>query len=378
VVCRVTSAPIADMRVLRLRRTLQQVGARSLCSSAVSTKAVSWTCLDDAGAPRHPVGVRSSHGCCVIGSKLVLIGGERVARTPLDDGSDVWSKELSSPGAPWVLQDNANPAVAPPPRIAHAQCCVPGTDELYLFGGRCGITMQEEPLNDLWLWRMSSRTWTAVDVTGQAPAPRSFHKMVAIDHRLYVFGGCLATGRDASLHCFDTRARAWSLLAEAPPTLPGRGGAGFVASSDGTALFVVGGFCGHESNAVWRFVLQTGVWEEVLPEGNSELRPFSVSCGATLGPQLVFFGGEVEPSNKGHEGAGGFSDALVFLDGTTGRPLPQLSPPAQRPQPRGWADCGTWGADKMVVYGGLTGNDEAQERLADTWLLEVSDKGFES
>lgn len=55
----------------------------------------------------------------------------------------------------------------------------------------------------------------------------------------------------------------------------------------------------------------------MLANGNDVIRPFSVSCSAVLpapgagGPVAVFFGGEVDPSDKGHEGAGGFSDAVL-------------------------------------------------------------------
>ena len=137
--------------------------------------------------------------------------------------------------------------------------------------------------------------------------------------------------------------------------MKGRGGAGFCASctgSDATGLLVVGGFVGEESNDVYRFdfetgrrrdhththththiaflfwntmnasaphlcVVDAGKWQVVLPPGNSIIRPFSVSCSALLhapgtgDPVVVFFGGEIDPSDKGHEGAGNFSNALL-------------------------------------------------------------------
>ena len=324
-------------------------------------------------ASATPVGARSSHGCSVFGGKLVLVGGEKVARTPIEDGMVVWTKDLAAgAGAGWTSLQNSNPGVEPAPRVAHAQAMV--GNELYVFGGRQGITMEEKPLNDLWKFNMETQTWVDLTdaTTGDIPESRSFHKMQAIGAKLYVFGGCLPTGRSASLHCFDTATNTWTLLSETPEGLPGRGGPGFVASSDGKALFSVGGFCGKESNAVWRFDLQAGAWSEVLPEGNDVLRPFSVSCGATLGPHLVFFGGEVNPSNKGHEGAGGFTDEVVMLNGITGDIVVDSEVEGGiKPHSRGWSDCAAWGDDKMVVYGGLSGNDEAPLRLEDTWVLTV-------
>ena len=64
-------------------------------------------------------------------------------------------------------------------------------------------------------------------------------------------------------------------------------------------------------------VVDAGKWQVVLPPGNSIIRPFSVSCSALLhapgtgDPVVVFFGGEIDPSDKGHEGAGNFSNALL-------------------------------------------------------------------
>ena len=56
----------------------------------------------------------------------------------------------------------------------------------------------------------------------------------------------------------------------------------------------------------------------MLANGNDVIRPFSVSCSAVLpapgagAPVAVFFGGEVDPSDKGHEGAGNFSDTVLL------------------------------------------------------------------
>merc|ERR1712224_1156729 len=110
-------------------------------------------------------------------------------------------------------------------------------------------------------------------------------------------------GRLADLHSFDTETQIWTHLASPPEDMPGRGGAGFVASSDGKSLFVVGGFVGSESNQVFRFDIEPRKWHTVLQEGNDKIKPFSVSCGITFPlsatskeGRLLFFGGEVEAS----------------------------------------------------------------------------------
>ena len=90
------------------------------------------------------VGKRSSHGISVVGSQLVLFGGEIVARNPID--SALWklgpldvevqntaaeAQDLPPPN--WVVINDGNGAApSPSPRIAHAQTIA--DDKLYLLG----------------------------------------------------------------------------------------------------------------------------------------------------------------------------------------------------------------------------------------------------
>jgi len=230
-------------------------------------------------------------------------------------------------------------------------------------------------MSDLWSFNTIECTWTEVKTAGEPPEPRSFHKALSIGTKMFVFGGCGKEGRLSDIHSIDLDLSAetepeWKALSVAPPEgLPGRGGASFLASSDGSSLFVVGGFIGSESNAVFRFDLANGVWHEVHPEGNQDIKPFSVSSGATLGDTIALFGGEVEESSKGHEGAGGFCDTLLLLDGISGEVLSRDACNEERPRARGWGSASAWGDDKLVLFGGLSGSDDEPTRLDDTWIL---------
>ena len=106
--------------------------------------------------------------------------------------------------------------------------------------------------------------------------------------------------------------------------------------------------------------------------------PRSVAQLPSLGA-LAFFGGEVGASQKGHEGAGMFGAHVLFLEGNTGAFLrSDEAPPAAdvgeilQPRARGWASAAAWGGNRLVVFGGLTGDDSAPLRLADTWALTVT------
>jgi hypothetical protein len=93
------------------------------------------------------VGKRSSHGCSVFNETLYLFGGEKVARTPIDDAAlyCLPLKERTEEGKCCWKRVETKTDDVPPPRVAHAQAVVGSV--LYIFGGRQGITMDESPLS---------------------------------------------------------------------------------------------------------------------------------------------------------------------------------------------------------------------------------------
>ena len=69
-------------------------------------------------------------------------------------------------------------------------------------------------------------------------------------------------------------------------------------------------FAGEETSDVHRYDVAGDKWEEVekgLPEAVSVALCFAVR------DKIVMFGGEVEPSKRGHAGAGNFRDGRIFL-----------------------------------------------------------------
>jgi hypothetical protein len=59
------------------------------------------------------------------------------------------------------------------------------------------------------------------------------------------------------------------------------------------------------------------------------LRAFAFRVPSTL--DIIFFGGEVDPSDRGHEGAGGFENDMVVLEEKTGV-LKKTTVPVSREQ----------------------------------------------
>lgn len=306
-----------------------------------------------------------------------------MARTPVDSSQACWAVDLTHEKPVWRKIDCRE---GPPDRIAHAQA-VSSDNIVYVFGGRAGITMSEQAMSDLWMLDCSgepgSEVWSEIvpDLENGDPIPkaRSFHRMVCIGHSLYVFGGCGTTlGRMADLHRFDLSTKTWHSLGKSQ--LRGRGGPNLLVLNSGTKLGVIAGFAGEETNDGHRYDMKSG-WEPSLMGADIEgLRPRSV-CIAESFPSVgvaIVFGGEVDPSAKGHEGAGGFANDLVVLDEKTGALRETVACPTNEPWPgqRGWSDSSALddgsGNGLLYVYGGLTGDDNSPIRLDDLWRLEIT------
>lgn len=72
--------------------------------------------------------------------------------------------------------------------------------------------MGEGSTNELYSLNLLSHTWSQVAAAGAPPEPRSFHAMVSIKDRLYIFGGCGMSGRLSDLHSFDCESGSWEQL----------------------------------------------------------------------------------------------------------------------------------------------------------------------
>jgi len=338
----------------------------------------SWTKLDVASPPI----ARSSHEISSVGSALYLFGGEHEARTPID--SDLYVLDLALPVRCWKKVEAIGEP--PSPRIAHAQAVI--GDNIYIFGGREGVEMGEGPLNDLHCYNTVSNTWSGViqpTNVASTPPSRSFHKMSTIGQKLYIFGGCAAEGRLSDLHVFDTVELTWQALPICD-NIAGRGGPCFapVQVSGEPCVVVASGYSGQENNDVHIFNTTTHQWLELIPSSAAAYRARSVCPYFVAGPYLFVFGGEVNTSDRGHEGAGDFASDLVCINCDSGAVLPTellaigtTIDEETAPIARGWTsmtqvadpEVGNWTA---VLFGGLAGNDDQPVRLNDAWQLKVT------
>ncbi|CAI5965720.1 unnamed protein product [Closterium sp. NIES-64] len=282
----------------------------------------------------------------------------------------------------------------------------PQRAQIYIFSG-CGTTFTLTPI----LSNTTPHSLTTIPFL-----PRSYHTMAAADpqihifadpHRaqIYIFGGCGTTGRFNDLWAYPvapSHTNTWRQLPSPPPSsgcVP-RGGPGLAVAGD--AVWVLFGFSGeHELGDVHRFDLGKETWEEVgFPAaagaetaGSGEATKGDEVEGSAVKPiprsvfgavtvslpavnesackeYIVVYGGEVDPSDLGHLGAGKFSKDLFLLDVEERKWLRPASLVSSGGDPgaRGWFPVAPLAAG-MVVYGG---NSESNDRLDDVFVLRLT------
>jgi N-acetylneuraminic acid mutarotase len=248
----------------------------------------------------------------------------------------------------------------PPPRVSVTMVAVGGA--VLVFGGR---DQDHKELNVLYSFDTETRAWSLLS---SGPPHRSYHSMAEGGGRVYVFGGCGNAGRLNDLWAYDVAVGRWEQLPSPGDACHPRGGPGLAVA--GGKVWVVYGFGGEELEDVHCYDPAAGKWT-VVETGGDKPSPRSVFCATGVGKYVVVFGGEVDPSDLGHLGAGKFSAEAFALDTETGawKRLDDASESEQHPGPRGWcafAAGETDGGPGLLVYGG---NSPTNDRLGDIYFF---------
>ncbi|CAF0900894.1 unnamed protein product [Adineta ricciae] len=301
---------------------------------------------------------RSSHTLTAIDNNLYVFGGEHEPRVPIDN--DVWQFSISDNHWKRLMVNSGD---RPAARVGHAAAAV--EHKLFIFGGRLSVDMKESTLNELYSFDVDLNEWTQYKKTSDAepwPAKRSYHSMVSSVDQLFVFGGCGEEGRLNDLWQYDTCDKQWRQLPSPDPQkLVARGGCGLVYLNN--ALWVFGGFCGHELDDIASFDLVTQSWTYLT---DAKISPRSVFACGSLNGVIIGHGGEQNPSQLGHAGAGEFANDVILIEPTkengdrvqTQR-LDFASPVGGN---RGW-HAGAVLKNTFYVFGGNTSENERDNSL---------------
>ena len=109
---------------------------------------------------------------------------------------------------------------------------------MYVFGGYGNSGY----LNDLWVYDPQTDAWQQLS---SGATPRNGHTAVAIDGRMYVFGG-YSDGRLNDLWEYVPQTDAWQQLTSGATTRNAHS-----AVAIGGLMYVFGGYAGNRVNDLW-------------------------------------------------------------------------------------------------------------------------------
>jgi hypothetical protein len=322
-----------------------------------------WSLLPNTSNINEENSKRSSHTLNFANGKLYVFGGEHQPRTPIDSNFVMYDLQSKS----WSTNELSNGDV-PEARVGHSACSL--GDFIYIFGGRNGVDLGENSLNDLYSFDTINNKWTLLcdGKLDGCPEKRSYHTMAGLGNKIYVFGGCSVNhGRLNDLHEFNLETKQWTRLPTNDSILP-RGGTSLCSyeNADEKCLYVIGGFAGMELDDCYKFNLIDKSWSSIqnLPRKLSVFALASVKNSTT---RLILHGGEVDPSTLGHNGAGEFTKETFLFDGT------QWNAASKQvlnsgPTSRGWHSGCSDHNGNFYIYGG---NLEDNKRSDELWCLAL-------
>jgi hypothetical protein len=271
-------------------------------------------------------------------------------------------------------------------RLFHSAILDPNTSRMIVFGGEPadpGNTQSLQNLNDVWRLTGAGGTnlsWTRMNPTGTAPAPRLWHSAVydSASNRMIVFGGGLGHTSPCQNDVWiltnangNGGAAAWVQLTPAgsAPAPRAQHGAGYDPNTNTMIVFGGQDCFATAYGDVW--VLSNANGSGGTPSWN-QLNP----AGGGPGPRAVTGGVAYDPASNGLMVFGGnnfgplFNDTWVLsnANGHGGTPTwKHLSPSGALPAARS-ANSTVYDptSNRLTVFGGF---DKNNNRLGDTWVL---------
>ncbi|KJH53729.1 kelch repeat protein [Dictyocaulus viviparus] len=238
---------------------------------------------------------RYGHTVCAYRGRAYLWGGRND-----DYGASSTLHEFD----PMLLRWRVVPVEGrvPPARDGHSAVVV--GDRMYLFGGF------EEDLQrfsqETYVFDFQTNRWSELNTTGQPPLWRDFHTAVAINSKMYIFGGRSDhTGQfhstrdmyDERLKALDLRTGEWSepICSGVSPT----GRRSHSAWTYGGKMYIFGGYLGTQNmhyDDLFSFDPSTNHWEKIKTSGRMPSARRR-QCTVVVDSRVFLFGGTMPVKN---------------------------------------------------------------------------------
>ena len=143
---------------------------------------------------------------------------------------------------------------------------------IYIHGG--AITATGKETGELWRFNLDTATWTQM---ATSPGAVRLHRTIAVNKKIYTFGGYDGNGYVNVARSYDIAANTWAVITA--PTTGVIGAANLLAVSVGSAIYLMGGVDGNFPNSSSGFLkLETYpslVWSTLtahpVPVGNGTM-----------------------------------------------------------------------------------------------------------
>jgi len=257
------------------------------------------TAQDTLPAPRCEFASAYLNGSWYIFGGLVDTTQSKFSKTLEDPKNDMWEYAEGNDGWKEVADDNP-----PPPRNNHKMVAING--KLYTFGGEG--TDPDNFLRDTWVYDPATKTWTDLTQSAMGDIPNNVanYGLTVNNNQMYLYGGHSRYNSGGQtdevtnyLYSYNTVSNYWQYISTSNQG-PKRQGA-VVETHDGK-MYVWGGRDenGDRTNSVWAFDFGNNNWEDLTPTTGPMPPPFSDagSTKATINQDLQILSlGGVDENN---------------------------------------------------------------------------------
>jgi subtilisin family serine protease/N-acetylneuraminic acid mutarotase len=307
-------------------------------------------------------GLRHSLAAAAAGGRIYAVGGygQYEDHGYTYDGTVSLVEVLDPAAGRWKKR-------APLPRPLQALAAAGIGDRVYVTGGyeedSWGFT---RAVDRLYVFDPAANLWTEKAPMGET---RGWHVTVALDGRLYVFGGASAGGRVRhTAERYDPETDSWTPLADMPA-----GRYGMAGATDGRYIYLSGGVSQRGKATFWRYDPAADTYQDF--ENSLERLPVTRAAH-----NLVFLPGHGLHSLGGSEVRGyWFREGMERLAPEGGSGPAVLSPAAGEVLPSGAPVTIAWTSSpkartttlQLSTDGGRTWKRLASGLTGETWDWEV-------
>eukprot|EP01121_Diplochlamys_sp_Union-15-3_P019148 TRINITY_DN7140_c0_g1_i1.p1 TRINITY_DN7140_c0_g1~~TRINITY_DN7140_c0_g1_i1.p1 ORF type:complete len:340 (+),score=62.28 TRINITY_DN7140_c0_g1_i1:42-1061(+) len=256
----------------------------------------------------------------------------------------------------WKLLNSTGPK----PREGHIVVAVNNT--IFIFGGSQESESTEPiQINDLWAYTIEGNHWNKILTTGSVPSPRTGSTASVVGKNIYLFGGLvIEKGWVNELYVLDTESMVWT-----KPDIEGNGPSGRDKSSSvaiNSKVYIFGGFGSaipqitgdaftllSTTEFVWFndiYILNTDSMKWETPNITGQIPSGRCATGmAAIGNEIFVFGGRDKAERINDLYKITISESSLCFD-----PVKSLG---NTPEKRSFHTCVSF-QDKLIVFGGLS------------------------